>query len=299
MIIVIEKLVNKNSFIKKILHGITMRIDAHQHFWIFNPVRDSWIRDDMQMIRRDFSPADLQPILQQHQFDGSIAIQADQSEDESEFLLDHAAANDFIKGVVGWLDLRAENAEERLRYFSRFSKLKGFRHIVQAEPADDFLLEDNFCRGISLLKIFGLTYDILVYPKHLPYVIEFVNRFPFQPFVIDHMGKPDIRDKKLNEWQRYIRIIAEHENVFCKISGFVTEADWKTWKKEDFVPYIDIVVESFGINRIMYGSDWPVCLLAASYEQVIGLVKDYFSSFSEEEQAKFFGANAARFYQLL
>lgn len=275
-----------------------MRVDAHQHFWNFNPVRDNWITDDMQAIRRDFLPADLQPLLQQQQIDGCVAVQADQSEDETFFLLGHASANDFIKGVVGWIDLRAENVEERLEYFSRFSKLKGFRHIIQAEPGDDFLLKDDFCRGISFLAKYNFTYDILVFPKHLPYVLKFVKRFPEQPFIIDHLAKPYIKDKKTDEWKKNIQQVAQFPNVYCKLSGMVTEAAWNNWTINDFKSYIDIVLESFGTDRVMFGSDWPVCLLAASYKQCCEVLEMNTEYLSVSYKNRLWGENAIQFYNL-
>ncbi len=273
-------------------------IDAHQHFWKFDPVRDSWINEDMKMIQRDFLPQDLNPILQANGLEGCVTVQSDQSEAENDFQLANADQYDFIKGVVGWVDLQADNIKERLAYYSKFKKLKGFRHVLQGEPQRDFMLRPAFKRGIGLLNKYGFTYDILIFPDQLGYTKEFVASFPDQKFVIDHIAKPYIKDKKIDEWKRDISEVAQFENVYCKVSGMVTEADWKAWKKEDFIPYLDAVVESFGTNRLMYGSDWPVCLVAASYENMLGIVKDYFSSFSSEEEKQFFGGNARKFYDL-
>ncbi len=275
-----------------------MRIDAHQHFWIFNAVRDGWITGEMQVIRRNFLPGDLKPLLQQKQINGCIAVQADQSEDETMFLLEQASSNDFIKGVVGWVNLRDQNVGERLAYFSQFSKLKGFRHVVQAEPGDDFLLGDDFCRGISFLKKYKLTYDILVFPKHLSYVIEFIKRFPQQPFVIDHLAKPYIKHKKISEWKMDIQKVAQFSNVYCKLSGMVTEAYWNNCTINDFKPYIDIALESFGIDKVMFGSDWPVCLLAASYQQCCEVLEVNTAHLSAEDKKKLWGQNAIQFYNL-
>ena len=274
------------------------RIDAHQHFWKFDPVRDSWITEDMAKIRRDFGPEDLQPVLQQHGFEGCVAVQADQSEAENEFLLAHAAAHNFIKGVVGWVDLRAANVQERLEYYAGLEKMKGFRHVLQGEPDRALMLKPEFKRGISQLGRFRFTYDILIYPDQLCFAKEMVAAFPNQPFVIDHLAKPYIKNRKVETWEKGIRAIAEHGNVYCKLSGMITEADWQNWKKEDFQPYLDVVVEAFGTNRIMYGSDWPVCLVAGGYAGMLDIVEDYFSSFSHSEQAAFFGGNASRFYKL-
>ncbi|WP_162054572.1 amidohydrolase family protein [Pontibacter pamirensis] len=274
------------------------KVDAHQHFWKFDPVRDSWITDDMASIRRDFGPEDLQPLLQQHGFDGCVAVQADQSEAENEFLLTYADTYDFIKGVVGWVDLRAANVQERLEHFAQFRKLKGFRHVLQGEPDRALMLQPDFKRGISQLSRFGFTYDILIFPDQLRYAKELVAAFPEQPFVTDHLAKPNIKSQEMETWASDMKAIAAHENVHCKLSGMVTEADWRHWKKEDFSPYLDVVTEAFGTNRIMYGSDWPVCLVAARYEDVLSIVEDYFLAFSHTEQAAFFGGNASRFYKL-
>jgi len=274
------------------------RIDSHQHFWIFDPVRDSWINDDMSVIQKDFLPDDLKPVLDQNGFDGCVIVQSDQSEAENEFQLNNALNHDFIKGVVGWVDLRSPSVEERLQYYSHFTKMKGFRHILQGEKDRRFMLQPSFLKGIGLLEKYNFTYDILIFPDQLQHSRKFVKMFPEQSFVIDHIAKPNIKDRKIDEWQRDIQSIAAYENVYCKISGMVTEADWRQWKKEDFIPYMDTIVESFGINRIMFGSDWPVCLVAGSYEKVAGIVSSYFSSFSEAEQELFFGGNAIKFYNL-
>lgn len=277
----------------------TPTIDAHQHFWKFDPNRDTWITEEMLKIRRDFLPADLQPILQASGVDGCIAVQADQSLDETDFLLDLAQKNDFIKGVVGWIDLRHPDVEQHLQSFTHFPKLKGFRHVLQGEPDRALMLKPSFKRGVAALKKYDFTYDILIYPDQLGYTKDFVAAFPDQPFVLDHIAKPYIKHRYItDEWRDAIRAVAAYPNLYCKISGIVTEADWYDWKPEHFKVYIDTVVEAFGANRILYGSDWPVCLLAASYEQVINIVKDYFASFSKDEQAAFFGGNAIKFYKL-
>lgn len=275
-----------------------MKIDSHQHFWKYHPVKDSWINDDMKLLKQDFLPSDLYPLLRENNIDGCIAVQADQSEDETRFLLELASENNWIKAVVGWIDLRAENLEERLEYFSKYKKLKGFRHIVEAEAQDDFLLREDFCNGISKLEKYNFTYDILVRPKHLKFATELVKRFPNQFFVIDHLAKPDIKNVDFSVWEKEIRQIATYPNVYCKVSGLVTQADWKNWKITDFINCLDIVTEAFGINRLMFGSDWPVSLLAASYEQSTEILESYFSKFSKEEQDQFWGQNAVAFYDL-
>jgi L-fuconolactonase len=276
-----------------------MQIDAHQHFWKYNEDRDAWITDDMSLIQRNFLPEDLRPLLPRNQIDGTVVVQSDQSKDENIFQLANSLQHDFIKGVVGWVDLQAEDLTDQLSYYQEFKKMKGFRHVLQGEPQRDFMLRSGFMRGIGMLKDFGYTYDILIYPDQLPFAVDFVKAFPDQPFVLDHLAKPYIRDGKLNEWKSDIKQLAGFENVSCKISGMVTEAKWGEWKKLDFKPYLDAVVEFFGTNRLMFGSDWPVCLVAASsYEDVIDIVRDYFSTFSENDRELVFGKNAISFYNL-
>ena len=273
-------------------------IDSHQHFWKFDPVRDSWIDETMSTIQRDFYPGDLKPLLTTNALQGSVVVQSDQSEAENDFQLKNASGNEFVKGVVGWVDLQADNVHDRLAYYSQFKKMKGFRHVLQGEKQRDFMLRPAFKKGIGELHAFGFTYDILIYPDQLSFTEEFVKSFPYQPFVIDHIAKPHIKDKKIDQWKKEIQALGKYENVSCKISGMVTEADWKNWKKEDFRPYLDVVLETFGTHRLMFGSDWPVCLVAATYNQVVDLVKDYFSKLSANEQEAFFKKNAERFYKL-
>ncbi len=272
-------------------------IDAHQHFWQYDPRRHDWINDDMSAIRKDFLPEQLKKEFDRLSIDGCMAVQADQTEAETDFLVQLAAENDFIKGVVGWVDLCSENCADRLRYYKQFSIVKGFRHILQAEDPL-FMLEPDFLRGMSLLSDFGFTYDILIYPKHLAAVKKMVARFPGQSFVIDHIAKPDIRSGSIDEWAAGIRALADFPNVYCKLSGMVTEADWQHWRNEDLFPYLSVVTEAFGTQRLLYGSDWPVCLVAASYEQVMEPVTTFFSGFATGEQAAVFGKNAVDFYHL-
>lgn len=274
------------------------RIDAHQHFWQFDPQRDDWITEEMQAIRHDFLPSDLQPLLSKCGIEGTIAVQASQSENENDFLLSLAAENDCIKGVVGWTDLQSGNLEERLEFYREQKKIKGFRHVLQGEPRRDLMLSPAFMKGVGLLSAYGFTYDILVFTDQLQFIPSFVGAHPQQLFVIDHIAKPKIKLGELRDWQKRMETLANFENVYCKISGLVTEADWQHWKPADFTPYLDVVVKAFGTKRILFGSDWPVCLLAAKYEQAFALVQDYFSTFSKEEQDDFFGNNACRFYQL-
>ncbi len=273
-------------------------IDAHQHFWKFDPIRDNWINDDMKSIQKDFLPADLEIVLNENGIEGSVVVQSDQSEKENEFQLKNAAEYNFIKGVVGWVDLQAPGIEEKLVYYKQFKKLKGFRHVLQGESQRDLMLQPRFRKGISLLRKYGFTYDILIFPDQLVYAKELVREFPNQMFVLDHIAKPGIKNKKIDEWKKDILALGAHENVYCKISGMVTEADWKNWTSDDFIPYIDVVVNAFGTKRIMFGSDWPVCLVAASYSKMKKIVDDYFSFFSKNEQKNFYGKTATRFYNL-
>ncbi|MBI1226505.1 MAG: amidohydrolase family protein [Bacteroidetes bacterium] len=254
-----------------------MVLDTHVHFWQFDPIRDAWIDESMQVIRRDFMPSDLEPELIANSITGCIAVQADQSETETHFLLQLAENHDFVKKVVGWVDLCSPVISERLEFFSQYEKLAGFRHIVQGEADMNFLLRKDFCQGITALEQHGFTYDILIFPHQLGAVLELVRRFPNQKFVIDHLAKPYIKDGFYDGWATLMREIAKHENVYCKVSGMVTEADWQGWKQEDFVPYLDLVMEAFGTERLMFGSDWPVCLLGGNYGDVIGIAKRYFS----------------------
>ncbi|WP_341837612.1 amidohydrolase family protein [Chitinophaga pollutisoli] len=275
-----------------------MTIDAHQHFWRFDPVRDAWITEEMNIIRRDFLPADLAPLLKAAGIDGCVAVQADQSEAETQFLLECAQGNDFVKAVVGWVDLRSPDVAERLAYWAEQPLVKGFRHIVQGEPDDKFLLREDFNNGIAALKKHGLTYDILVYPHQLPAVEQFVEKHPEQPLVIDHLAKPYIKKKEIGDWTKQIRRIARMPHVHCKLSGMVTEADLQNWKEADFRPYLDTVLEAFGPGRLMYGSDWPVCLLAADYTRQKAIVDNFIGSLSDTEKSRIMGGNAAAFYNI-
>ncbi len=274
-----------------------MTIDSHQHFWKYDPARDAWITDAMSPLKRDFLPEELERECDSNGIDGSIVVQVDQSENETHFLLDLAERYKRIAGVVGWVDLRAVNIEQRLQFFSQFKKLCGFRHIAQAEP-DDFLTASDFARGVSRLREFGFTYDILVYPNQLPAAIELLSRFPEQRFVIDHAAKPFIKAGRREPWASHMKSIAQNTNVCCKVSGLVTEADWVHWKPEDIRPYLDVVFEAFGPERLLFGSDWPVCLLAANYGQVKRLVEAYVEAHAAAHMPDIFGGNAIRFYGL-
>ena len=275
-----------------------MIIDAHQHFWHYDPVRHGWITDSMAILRRDFLPPDLEPELVQNGVDACVLVQAEQSERETEFLLQLADRSEKIAGVVGWIDLASPNIAEKLKQYAQFTKLRGFRHIVQDEPDDRFLLREEVVRGIQALNHFGHTYDILIYPKQLPAALELVSRLPGHKFVIDHLAKPLIRENILEPWASQMRAIAKYPNVYCKVSGLVTEANWTGWTEQDFRPYLDVVREAFGAKRLMFGSEWPVCLLASSYSRVKKLVEGYSRNFSSEECEQIFGGTATHFYGL-
>ncbi|MBC6698593.1 amidohydrolase family protein [Hymenobacter puniceus] len=274
------------------------RIDAHQHFWHFDARRDTWITPDMVAIQRDFLPSDLEPLLHRHGLDGCVAVQASQSTAETEFLLELAARHDFIRGVVGWVDLQAENVAEQLAHYAQFDKLKGFRHILQGETDRALMLRPDFRRGIAALQPHGFTYDLLIQPDQLPFAAKLAAEFPHQLFVLDHLAKPLIKAGELEPWRRELQALAAHENVVCKVSGLVTEADWQHWAPQDFRPYLDVVFDAFGPARVLFGSDWPVCNVAGSYGRVVELVQDYVTRFSVAEQAGFWGENAARVYHL-
>ncbi|RZM26674.1 MAG: amidohydrolase [Pedobacter sp.] len=275
-----------------------LKIDSHQHFWKFDAVKHSWINDEMALIRRDFLPHDLEPVLEENGIDGCVLVQVDQTPEENDFQLQNAADHDFIKGVVGWVDLQAEDIEDQLERLKGAEKLKGFRHILQGEADRALMLKPAFLNGISKLRSFGFTYDILIFPDQLKYAAELVSQFPNQLFVLDHIAKPDIKNHKMAGWEQGIQELAKYDNVSCKVSGMVTEADWKQWKSEDFTPYLDVVFEAFGMRRVMYGSDWPVSLVAADYGKVTGLLKNYLSKCSINEQELFWGGNATNFYNL-
>lgn len=259
-------------------------------------MRDGWITDAMSRLKRDFLPEDFERECKANGIDGSIAVQVDQSEAETLLLLDLAKERERILGVVGWVDLLAQSVGERLQFFSQFRKLRGFRHIAQAEPDDQFLVGRDFTRGISRLREFGFTYDILIYPKQLPAAIELASRFPEQPFVVDHLAKPLIKDGCREPWASYMRTIAQNTNVLCKVSGLATEADWLHWKAEDLWPYLDVVFEAFGPERLIFGSDWPVCLLAGTYPRVKEVVETYVNAHAPQHKEGIFGGNAIRFY---
>ena len=273
-----------------------MRIDAHQHFWRYSPAEYGWITHELRAIGRDFLPEDLQPLLVRLAFDGCIAVQARQSLEETRWLLELAEGDSFIRGVVGWVDLCSADLGGQLERFSGDSKFVGVRHVVQDEPDDAFMLREDFRRGIGLLKEFDLTYDLLLHPRHLPVAVRLVEEFPEQPFVLDHLAKPFIARGEILPWRDDLHALAKLPNVMCKLSGMMTEAKWDAWRPEDFLPYFDVALEAFGADRLMIGSDWPVCTLVADYGAAMNLVMEYVGQLSGEEQTAILGENCARFY---
>lgn len=272
-----------------------MKLDAHQHFWRYSAEEYPWIPKG-SALERDWLPQDLAALQAPLGFDGSIAVQARQTLEETRWLLSLADQNPRIRGVVGWVDLRSEELPAQLAEFAAHPKFVGVRHVVQDEPDDLFMLGAEFLRGVGQLRSFGLTYDLLVFPRQLPAASEVVSRFPQQQFVLDHIAKPSIKERRLEPWLTEIRDLARLPNVFCKLSGLVTEADHQHWREEDLLPYLDVVAEAFGPARLMIGSDWPVCLLAANYERTMNVVSAWAKKFSPAEQAGIFGNNCARFY---
>ncbi len=275
-----------------------MRIDSHQHFWLYDAPEYPWIDESKHALKRDYLPSDLEPLMASNGIDGTVAVQARQNLRETDFLLDLADSCNFIRGVVGWVDLRAADIEAQLERFAPHPRLVGVRHIVHDEADDRFMLGGSFLDGLALLQQYKLTYDLLLYPRHLRVAIDVVKRFPDQLFTLDHIAKPFIKDDIIEPWASEIRELASYENVCCKVSGLVTEAAWQAWTRDDYAPYLDVVFDCFGIDRLMFGSDWPVCTLSGSYSEVVGIVESYIAALSEDERAKIMGGNACDFYQI-
>ena len=277
---------------------MSARIDSHQHFWHYNRDDYPWMDESRGALKVDYLPPDLQPLMTASGIDGTVAVQARQIQIETDYLLELADQFDFIRGVVGWVDMRADDVEAQLERYAAQPRMVGVRHIVHDEADDRFMLGGNFLRGLAQLKDFDLAYDLLLFPQHLPVAIDVVRRFPEQRFVLDHIAKPFIKDGILEPWASEIRRLAAFDNVWCKVSGMVTEAAWKAWRQEDYRPYLDVVFDCFGAERIMFGSDWPVCTLAGNYSEVVGIVETYIAALSADEQAAVMGGNAVSFYQL-
>lgn len=274
-----------------------MIIDSHVHFWNYDAAKDSWITDNMGLLRQDYLPQHLSALAKENEIDGCVAVQADQHERETFFLTELSKTNPFIKGVVGWVDLQDKHIAERLEYFSRFPMVKGWRHIVQAEP-DDFLERKDFQAGIRALSTYGYTYDLLINHLQLKPAVKLVSKFPNQRFAIDHCAKPDVKNKNITDWKMYMKEMAAYPHVYCKLSGLFTEANWKAWTTGDFYPYLDTVFEWFGTDRLLFGSDWPVLQLSGTYSQWKWLIMQYMERYAEAERQKVLGMNAAQFYNL-
>jgi L-fuconolactonase len=275
-----------------------MRIDSHQHFWRYRPETHGWIDDSMAVLKRDFLPAELEPQLRAAGFDGCVAVQASETLDETRGLLAFSDHHPFVRGVVGWVDLFSSDLPKQLSVLARHPRFKGIRHVAQNEPDDRFLARQDVVRSIAALEPLGLAYDILIYARQLPAAVELVHRLPRQRFVLDHIAKPEIKAGRLDPWRERILELAAAPNVLCKVSGMVTEAAWRGWTAADFRPYLDVVFPAFGPDRLMIGSDWPVCTLAGDYASVMGLVLDYVAGHPAHEREAILGGNAARFYRL-
>ncbi|MGA3347724.1 MAG: amidohydrolase family protein [Candidatus Sulfotelmatobacter sp.] len=275
-----------------------MKIDTHQHFWKYNERDYVWMSTGMDKLRKDHLPADLLPLMQSAGVEATVAVQARQSLEESAWLLQLADEYPFIRGVVGWVDLCSERVVEQLEHFSQHPKFRGVRHVVHDESDDEFMLRPSFLKGLGQLKKFGMTYDLLLFPRHLPIACNVVKRFPDQPFVLDHIAKPPVRAREIEPWAGDLKRLAAFPNVFCKISGLVTEGKWDSWKAQDFDPYLDVVLNVFGPHRLMIGTDWPVCTLAAGYKSVIDLEAGYISKLSADEQYAILQKNPVAFYSI-
>ena len=275
-----------------------MVIDAHNHFWQYTEAKYPWINNQMDVLKKAYLPHDLQILAKESSVNGCVAVQAQENEEDNDFLLNLAEGSQFIRGVVGWIDMLHTGTADRLEYYSRFSKMKGFRYVLEDKKDRGLMLHPNFKKNIGCLKAYDFTYDILIFNDQLVFANELVKQFSNQKFVIDHLAKPSIELNEISEWEKDIRRIAEYENTYCKISGMVTEAKWDNHKYLDFVPYLETILEAFGTKRLMFGSDWPVCLLAADYKYVIELCRNFISTLSKSEQDDIMGNNAIIFYNI-
>ena len=275
-----------------------MMIDTHHHLWKYKPKDYGWMDDSMAVLKHDYLPEDLALELQNSGISGTVVIQARQSIDETRWLLELADENSFIKGVVGWLDLRSPDLEKQLMNFAAHPKLVGVRHVIHDEPDDDFMLGADFMKGIAQLEAYELCYDLLLFPRHLSRAVKLVRTFPNQHFVLDHLGKPQIKAGKIERWKNDIARLAGYPNVWCKLSGMVTEADTESWTYEALLPYMEVVMNAFGPERILLGSDWPVCRLAGEYSEVLNVVHEFIKSLKNSDQEKILYRNAVDCYQL-
>ncbi|XOV95172.1 MAG: amidohydrolase family protein [Bacteroidota bacterium] len=275
-----------------------MRVDSHIHLWQFDQEEYDWITDELAAIRDSFTPEDLLPFHEELKIDGFVAVQARQNDKENTFLLNYANEHAHVLGVVGWVDLQSGNVKAEIERLKQDSYLKGLRHIIQSEP-DGFMTQPTFIEGVKLLRDLDLCYDLLIYENQLPEANKFMKKIhDDQKVVLDHIAKPKIKDAEIVDWRKGIKSLAKHENLYCKVSGMVTEADWQNWQYEDFKPYIDVIFEAFGPDRILYGSDWPVCLLSSPYQKVFSILDQYLKPFDVEVRDKVMGENAASFYNL-
>lgn len=275
-----------------------MIVDSHQHFWQVGRFDYPWMTPDVDILCHDYLPGQLEPILRRNNVGQTILVQASNSVEETRWLLQLAGENPFVGGVVGWVDLQSENVGRQLDELARHGKFKGVRHLVESEPAEDWLIQESVINGLRELASRGLSYDLLVHPRHLKHAKRVVDECPDLRFVIDHIAKPAIAKGEIEKWARELKPFASAGNVWCKLSGLVTEASWTSWRVEDLIPYVDKALEYFGPQRMMFGSDWPVCLLAASYEQVLEVFQTLLAELSEDERDLIFGKNASQFYRI-
>jgi L-fuconolactonase len=273
-------------------------IDSHHHFWKYSREEYPWIGEGLDVLRRDFLPADLKKEIGAAGVDGVVSVQARQSLEETRWLLELAEKNDFIRGVVGWAPLISADVGKDLEEFAGRKKLKGVRHVLQEEKDDRYAVREDFVRGVGALKKFGLVYDILIFEKQLPAAIELVDKFPNQIFVLDHVAKPKIREKIISPWRERMKDLAKRENVYCKLSGMATEADHGGWEAADLRPYVEVVLEAFGAKRLMFGSDWPVCLLAVTYQKWVATAAEFTAKLSAAEKERIMGGTAVEAYKL-
>lgn len=275
-----------------------MRIDAHQHFWKYDPQKHGWINDEMAAIRKDFFPEDLIGELSNAGIDGTIAVQAVETEHENEFLLSLAENHEFIKGVVGWADLRSPLAEQQVARLSANKKLVGFRCVMQGKEDSEYLTHPLFAEQVRMLNRYDKTYDLLVYHDQLASLIRFTDQLPDNKLMLDHIAKPNIKEQDIKTWAAHMEILSRNPNIYCKMSGMITEADYRHWTYEDILPYMEIALTHFGVDRVCFGSDWPVCLVAGTYSQVFGVVNAFISRLSTTEKEKILGLNATQFYKI-
>lgn len=275
-----------------------MRIDSHVHFLVYQPKEHVWVTDELSSLKSSFLPADLEPFLQSMDFEGCVAVEARQMLKENDWLLGLSEASNFIKGIVGWVDLCSPDVVAQLERYGAYPKIKGIRHLILDEPDDNFMLLEGFQKGIAALQEFNLTYDLLIFPQHLPVTIKLVEQFPHQRFVLDHIGLPSIKDGIISPWDKDLMELAKFENVFCKLTGMDYMANWQNWEPADFTPYLDIVFSAFDFDRLMVGSNWPVCTVSRDYQSIMNIVLEYIQQFSPEIQEKILGENCAKFYNL-